>query len=290
MTPIKLQMTAFGSYVKPIVLDFEAGLGDEKIFLIHGTTGAGKTTILDAISYALYGETSGKARKGEDMRSKGVPDDVPTEVEFTFRLGAKTYSVWREIIYHPKRKDNKYQKKAELYHDGHLIASREVDIKNKVTELLGFNAEQFRQVILLPQGEFKKFLSADADKRQEILNVLFDSEPYQKVEAALAERAKATAETADKLKAACDNLENRRKDAGAGAQSLEEVAEKLSAAKQKVAALKKISDTAQALLTDGKFLAGKFLKGTVSVIVINVLQGADGYILTLGAHVFQGIR
>ena len=212
MTPIKLQMTAFGPYVKQTVLDFAEGLGDEKIFLIHGTTGAGKTTILDAISYALYGETSGKARKGEDMRSNGVPDDVKTEVEFIFRLGAKTYSIWREISYHPNRKDNKYQKKAELHCDGHLIASKEGDIKNKILELTGFTAEQFRQVILLPQGEFKKFISSDADDRQKVLNVLFDTEPYQKVEAALADRAKVTGETADKLKTTCDNLESQLKD------------------------------------------------------------------------------
>ena len=91
MTPIELKMTAFGAYVEPVTLDFTNGLRGEKIFLIHGATGAGKTTILDAISYALYGETSGKARDGKDMRSKGVPDDVKTEVDFTFALGDKIY-------------------------------------------------------------------------------------------------------------------------------------------------------------------------------------------------------
>lgn len=275
MTPIKLQMTAFGPYVKQTVLDFAEGLGDEKIFLIHGTTGAGKTTILDAISYALYGETSGKARKGEDMRSNGVPDDVKTEVEFIFRLGAKTYSIWREISYHPNRKDNKYQKKAELHCDGHLIASKEVDIKNKILELTGFTAEQFRQVILLPQGEFKKFISSDADDRQKVLNVLFDAEPYQKVEAALAERAKVTGETADKLKITCDNLSNQLKDAGF--QSPEELAQKLSAAKANVAALTKISAAAQAQLTDGKILAGKFndLQRTTSELNAAQIQFAE---------------
>ena len=91
MKPIKLQMQAFGPYVKPVELDFADSLGDEKIFLIHGATGAGKTTILDAISYALYGETSGKARKGDDMRSQAAPVDVPTEIDFEFELNGKLY-------------------------------------------------------------------------------------------------------------------------------------------------------------------------------------------------------
>lgn len=256
MTPVKLQMKAFGPYVEQAVLNFEAGLGNDKIFLIHGATGAGKTTILDGICYALYGETSGKACKVEDMRSKGVPNNVDTEVEFTFRLGAETYRLWRGISYHPKRKDNKYQKQAELYRDDRLLAAKDGEIKRKVTELLGFSAEQFRQVILLPQGEFNKFLSADANDRQKVLNVLFDTEPYQKVEAALEERAKVAASEKDSLEKTYTELDNRIKDAGS--QTVEEAAEKLSAAKQKVTALKKNSDAAQALLTDGKILAGKF--------------------------------
>lgn len=256
MTPVKLQMKAFGPYVEPVTLDFESGLGDEKIFLIHGATGAGKTTILDGICYALYGETSGKACKVEDMRSKGIADDVLTEVEFTFRLGTETYRVEREISYHPKKKDNKYQKKACLFRNEHPIAAKDSEIKRKITELLGFNAEQFRQVILLPQGDFKKFLSADAEDRQKVLNVLFDSEPYQKVEEEIAERAKVAASEAEELKNTCTALENRMK--GASSQTVEEAAEKLSAAKQEVDALKKNFDAAQTLLTDGKILAGKF--------------------------------
>ena len=235
MTPIKLKMTAFGPYVAPVTLNFAKDLHGEKIFLIHGVTGAGKTTILDAICYALYGETSGKARDAKDMRSKGVPDNVPTEIEFTFALGKKIFRIQREITYSSKRKDNKYQKRASLFDisdEEILITTRDSEIKSKITELLGFKAEQFRQVVLLPQGEFKKFLSADSDERQEVLNVLFNSEPYKKIEDALNERAKISAAAIEKLERQCTSLEDQL--SGADSKSLTDMSEKFSASKMKL--------------------------------------------------------
>lgn len=256
MRPIKLEMTAFGAYVKKTIVDFESGLRDEKIFLINGATGAGKTTILDAISYALYGETSGKARDGKDMRSKGVSDDVATVVEFTFALGDKIFRALRVLNYNSRRKENKYQTQAALFCNGNLIETKDRAVTKTIKELLGFDAEQFRQVVLLPQGEFKKFLSADSDKRQEVLNILFDSTAYKKVEEALAERAKTSATVADELKRHCEGLE--KKLSGADSSSLAELEEKLSLARKKVAEFKKIFDKAQADFTEGKLLAAKF--------------------------------
>ena len=256
MRPIKLKMSAFGAYIKPTTLDFEDGLRDEKIFLIHGETGAGKTTILDAMTYALYGETSGKVRDVKDMRSKGVADDVPTEVEFTFARGDEIIKVQREITYHPNRKDNKYETRAAIFRDGNLIDTKDRAVKNEVIRLLGFSAEQFRQVVVLPQGEFKKFLSSDADDRQKVLNILFNSERYKKIEDALSERAKNSAADRDKLKDRREDLEKQLSGMDSG--SLPEVAEKFSAAQKKVIALKKISDEAQAKLSDGKILSAKF--------------------------------
>ncbi len=256
MTPIKLKMQAFGAYIEPVTLDFSNGLRGEKIFLINGATGAGKTTILDAISYALYGETSGKARDGKDMRSKGVPDDVKTEVDFTFALGDKIYEVHREINYSSKRKENKYQTRAALYRDGDLIETKDRAVKNIITGLLGFDAEQFRQVVLLPQGEFKKFLSADSDERQKVLNVLFDSAPYKKIEEALAERAK---NFSAEVKALADKKEAYETQLGeADSNLLAELEEKFSFAQKKSSELKKSSDAAQKILSDGKNLAEKF--------------------------------
>ena len=286
MTPIKLKMAAFGPYIEPVTLDFADGLRDEKIFLIHGATGAGKTTILDAITYALYGETSGKVRDAKDMRSKGVADNVLTEVEFTFALGEKIFKVQREINYSSKRKDNQYQTRAVLFCDGNLIESKDRAVKNKITELLGFSAEQFRQVVLLPQGEFKKFLSADADDRQKVLNVLFDSEPYKKIEDALSERAKNSSAQVTELKTRRDALKNQLD--GVEENSLPELEKKISATQKKVVELKKFFDAAQAELTDGKILAGKFadLKKTTSDLNAAKIQldEADKKFLTAQAE------
>ncbi len=256
MKPIKLKMKAFGAYIEPTIIDFENGLGDEKIFLINGQTGAGKTTILDAITYALYGETSGKIRDVRDMRSKSVADNVPTEIEFKFALGNSIFRIEREIIYHPNKKDNKYEKRAVLFCDEKPIESKENAVKNRITELLGFNAEQFRQVVLLPQGEFKKFLSADANDRQEVLNVLFDSTPYKEIEDALSERAKITAENVKVLEMQCDTLKKQLN--GADSQSVATVEENFASAQKKSAEFKKIYDNAQSELTNGKLLISRF--------------------------------
>ena len=275
MRPIKLKMTAFGAYIKTTTLDFEKDLHGERIFLINGATGAGKTTILDAISYALYGETSGKAREIKDMRSKGVADNVSTEVEFTFALGDKIFRVERKIIYHPNRKDNKYEKRALLFCNGKPIETRESAVTNKIIELLGFNADQFRQVVLLPQGEFKKFLSAKAEDRQAVLNVLFDSAPYKKIEDALAERAKKSAAEVTPLQTRRDTLQEQL--GGADSVPLAEAEEKFLTAKKKSDELKKISDGAQSELADGKVLAEKFvsLQNTTSELKTAKIQLAE---------------
>ncbi|MBR0060775.1 MAG: SMC family ATPase, partial [Selenomonadaceae bacterium] len=250
MTPINLNIEAFGPYVKAEI-PFKENLGEGKIFLIHGATGAGKTTILDAICYALYGETSGKARDAKDMRSKGVDDKVLTKVEFTFELGDRTYTVKREINYNSKRRDE-YQTHAALFCGDKVIETKERAIKTRITELLGFNAEQFRQVVMLPQGEFKKFLAADSAKRQEVLNVLFDSTIYQKIEDALKEKAKAALETQKELELRKETLERQLN--GADSMAMAEVEAKFLTAQKKSADLKVIFDAAQAQLSEGKIL------------------------------------
>ena len=184
MRPLKLKMTAFGAYVKPVELDFEKGLGDDNFFLINGATGAGKTTILDAICYALYGESSGGSRTGKMMRSEQATPNDKTEVEFTFALRGKKYRIKRSPKYTRARLrgDGTTEEKAaaEIFEDGRFINAK--DVTACVKDLLQFNCEQFRQVVLLPQGEFKKFLLANSKEKQEVLNMLFNAEFFKRVE------------------------------------------------------------------------------------------------------------
>lgn len=198
MRPLKLTIQAFGPYIKPVTLDFEKNLRDKKIFLIHGATGAGKTTILDAICFALYGKASGEERDAAMMRSKGVSDKTATVVEFSFALGEKIYNVRRTLTYNPNRKNNKNQIDAELRRDGQVIETQATRVTNAITELLGFKPEQFRQVVLLPQGEFKNFLSANSADRQPILDALFNAALYSLIE--------------NKLKLKADDAQNKYED------------------------------------------------------------------------------
>lgn len=184
MRPIKLKMSAFGAYVKPVELDFVKGLGDDKFFLINGATGSGKTTILDAICYALYGKSSGGNRTGEMMRSDQAAPQDKTEVEFIFSLRDKTYRIVRNPKYMRARLrgDGMTEEKASAVI---FENEKQIEVKNVseyVENLLQFKCEQFRQVIMLPQGEFKKFLMAKSNEKQEVLNTLFNADFFKRVE------------------------------------------------------------------------------------------------------------
>lgn len=257
MRPLKLMMQAFGPYLKPVFLDFEKNLRGERIFLIHGATGAGKTTILDAICYALYGRASGNDRDGAMMRSKGVSENVNTEVEFTFALGEKIYTVKRKLSYHPNRK-NPVQTDAELLCDKKVLESKSTAVTNMIKDLLGFDADQFRQVVLLPQGEFTNFLKAKADERQPVLDALFNAELYKRVETGLKAKADEAQKISDDLKSKKEALETQLNGAKTDTAALEKLRADYDAAQEKSAALKKISDEAQSALTAGKILAGEF--------------------------------
>lgn len=199
MRPIRLKMTAFGAYVKPIELDFKKGLHGENFFLIHGATGSGKTTILDAICYALYGEDFGgkNGRKGSIMRSEQAPPTIKTEIDFEFSLHGKTYKIIRSPRYERAKirgggvtEEKAY---AEIRENGRFIETK--NVSEYVKSLLKFDCEQFRQVVVLPQGEFKKFLTANSGEKQEILDMIFNAEFFKHVE----EKLKIKATNAKKL-------------------------------------------------------------------------------------------
>lgn len=192
MRPLRLEMVAFGPYAGTQELDF-GDLGDKRFFLIHGPTGAGKTSILDAITYALYGDTSGEERSGEQMRSDFADPLLPTSVTFDFSVGAERYRVWRRPRQmRPKQRGEGTtavlpdaalwrRTDAATDEDGETIATGVRDVSNAVTELLGFSDDQFRQVVVLPQGKFRELLSADVKKREEILRQLFRTGRFAEV-------------------------------------------------------------------------------------------------------------
>jgi len=209
MRPIKLTMSAFGPFAGVQVIDFR-DLGDKNFFLIHGPTGAGKTTILDAICFALYGVTSGAERKGKQMRSDHASSKLQTEVTLDFKLRGKIYRVTRRPEQErPAKRGNglvQSQQEAEFlvhsdapYEDGawSIIESRWRDVTEKIEKLFGFSEDQFRQVVVLPQGQFRRLLVSDSREREKILETLFQTEIYRRIEEALKD---AERETSDKLR------------------------------------------------------------------------------------------
>jgi exonuclease SbcC len=216
MRPIRLAMRAFGPFGGEQVVDFRE-LGDRTFFLIHGPTGSGKTTVLDAICYALYGDTSGKERDGSDMRSHHADPSVLTEVTFDFSLGSDVYRVARTPEQErPKKRGEGMttdRAKATLWRlagepdragsieagAGTVLASRWSSVSEEIERLLGFRSEQFRQVVMLPQGQFRRLLMADSRERQQILEALFQTEIYRRIEEALKVAAKEIVEQVNEL-------------------------------------------------------------------------------------------
>ncbi len=187
MRPLSLTMTAFGSYRETTVVPFEKF--EDGLFLITGDTGAGKTTIFDGIVYALYGELSGsdKAdRKPEMMHCDRVPKSTDTVVELRFRQGTKEYTVTRSIHFRKKRgTEDEYSGtvvNAVLFEEEDRVIEGSDKVTARCTELLGLNKDQFRQIVMLAQGEFREFLRADSEKKSDILGKLFDNSAFVRYE------------------------------------------------------------------------------------------------------------
>ena len=165
MRPIKLTLQAFGPFHQRETIDFTA-FGSNPLFLINGPTGSGKTTLLDAICFALYGQTTGGEREGRQMRSDHADEQLSTEIDFTFALGEKTYRVLRQPDQERAKKRGEgtvtQQAWADFWQvtaDGHerVISTRKVNSANsEIESRIGLSAEQFRQVIVLPQGQFRQ--------------------------------------------------------------------------------------------------------------------------------------
>ena len=182
----KLIISAFGPYAKREEIDFENQLNGKNMFVITGTTGAGKTTIFDAINFALYGEASGSDRDGKTLRSDFADEDTPTEIELYFTIRNKEYYIKRSPQYSRKKKkkdatgDYGYTevKPAAEIRIGDKTYTGTKEVTRYVEEILGINSEQFKQLVMIPQGEFKKLLNADSDKREEIFRRIFGTRVF----------------------------------------------------------------------------------------------------------------
>ncbi|MCS6806927.1 MAG: SMC family ATPase [Acidobacteriota bacterium] len=218
MRPVKLIVSAFGPYAGEQVFDFRL-LKDRNLFLIHGPTGAGKTSILDAICFALYGETSGAERNPKQMRSDHADPSCLTEVTFDFSLGRELYRVYRSPDQERPRKKGggttKEKAQAMLWQrtgcaddaaEGRLIATQPKRVTEAVEQLLGFKSHQFRQVIVLPQGQFRTLLLAGSGDREKILETLFQTETYRRIEEALKETAKQQSEQIKACRQRCQMI------------------------------------------------------------------------------------
>ena len=181
MRPLKLTISAFGPYAGEQTLDFET-LGCSGLYLITGDTGAGKTTIFDAITFALFGEASGEYRQPGMLRSKYAADNTETFVELTFAYDGKIYTVRRNPDYYRAKKSGTGTTKQAadatlIYPDGHPVTKlKEVD--KAIREIIGLTREQFSQVAMISQGAFRKLLQADTKERQKIFRDIFGTELY----------------------------------------------------------------------------------------------------------------
>jgi exonuclease SbcC len=192
MRPIALKLKNFGPFLDEYI-DFTR-VENNELFLISGKTGSGKTMIFDAIVYALFGEASTKNRKEGDLRSHFADNKQPMSVEFEFKLGNEHFYVERKGSYLKEgntTKTNGSLEICELINGNHELRESKINAGNQLLKsLLGVNAEQFRQLFILPQGEFKRFLLSNSKDKQEILRTLFDSERFEEIQKLLADDVK----------------------------------------------------------------------------------------------------
>ena len=188
MRPLNLRLSAFGPYAGSVNIPM-GNLGNQGLYLITGDTGAGKTTIFDAICYALYGEASGSNRDASMFRSKYADPETPTEVELTFLHGGKEYYVKRNPAYNrPKKRGDGWTPNpadAELRMPDGRVFTKVNEVTAAIEKLLGINRDQFSQIAMLAQGDFLKLLLADTKQRQEIFRELFQTQLYQTLQGKL---------------------------------------------------------------------------------------------------------
>ncbi len=287
MRPILLELQAFGPYVEKTRVDFRP-LYQEGLFLIAGPTGAGKTTLFDAICFALYGTTSGGERNDVHMRSNFAPQNLPTEVRFVFELFGNTYEVRRILRL---TSGGRVDKKALFRGDG-LVLDKITTVNQKVQELLGFKAEQFRQVIVIPQGRFREFLLAKGDDRQHILEILFHTAFFREIEEAfiekrrlLSQRLEALSERRKGLLAAAQVV-----DEGALSSRLEELSAKRKTLLKRLETLKTNEEALEKELVKARETAALFAEYKAAKEALDKLLKQEPAMERLKERLIQGER
>ena len=205
MKPIKLSMTAFGPYHQKEVIEFTK-LHEHGIFVVSGATGAGKTTIFDAITFALYDSGSGEDReKSLFLRSDFADETVDTEVELEFEVRGRLYRIWRKFGH------DGASAKREFFEitDGVIVPAVEKFqvklIQSKVEELIGLTQSQFNQIVMLPQGEFQKLLTSESKHKEEIFRKIFKTERFTKMVELLKEKKNVAEKHYEQAKMQQDN-------------------------------------------------------------------------------------
>lgn len=194
MRPLKLTIAGFGPYAGAQELDFEA-LGTSGLYLIAGDTGAGKTTIFDAITFALFGEASGGSRKSDMLRSKYARAEDPTYVELTFTYGGQTYTVRRNPAYERAKTrgvgTTSQLADAQLTLPDGSVVTKLKDVNRAVQEIIGLSREQFAQVCMISQGDFRRLLEADTETRKKIFKDIFETGLYSDLQTRLKDEVSA---------------------------------------------------------------------------------------------------
>ena len=197
MRPIRLTMSAFGPYAGVCRLDMDK-LGESGLYLVTGDTGAGKTTIFDALSYALYGEASGETRKAENFRSRYADESLPTEVELVFLYGGKEYTVRRRAEFtRPAKRGSgtvREDAQAELTFPDGRVLTKPSEVTCAVCEIMGVDKNRFSRISMIAQGDFMKLLLSPTKERAEILRHIFKTEKFVRLQEKLRVAARAAEE------------------------------------------------------------------------------------------------
>jgi exonuclease SbcC len=299
--PHRLRLTGFGAFAETVELDLDR-LGDAGLFLLHGATGAGKTTLLDGLGFALFGRVPGARQGAKQLRSHHASESTSTEVQLEVSFGARRFRVTRSPDYErPKRRGTgttteKAKVLLEELVDGEWAfrSDRFDEAGQELQDLVGMSAEQFFQVVLLPQGDFAQFLRADSVKRAEVLQKLFATERFRDVEQWLAGRRRSTAEAAAGAQEEVDLLLARVAEAAGVAEVAEDVdpllwsQELLDAAcraesleLQAVSAVTACRDAARTALDEATALQGLQQRRAAALAKQQALQSARPQLLLL---------